>query len=283
MHHFTLVTSASLFEDNQQRLWQEEIPLQASSCPLLMHGILAIAALHLALSTPAESSSLLDRALHHHTLSLQLFNRQITTSNSSNAHLHFSYTVLLIVWAYGSVVPMDDQYLQLDGLLDSLELVRLGKSMFELHSDDIRREAIGQFAGFDASRAKKYISDTVRQALTGLRAKADDFIDSMAIDHMEHHLQFSETTGDVRFVIGWPAVVENAFWARIRSHKPVAMLILAHYSMLLAKCKEHHWWISGWAGRVLLAVENILPDSEKRRLDWETHRVWIRHEMMRSP
>ncbi|RAH75755.1 putative Zn(II)2Cys6 transcription factor [Aspergillus japonicus CBS 114.51] len=281
MHHFTLVISASLFEDRQQSLWQEEVPIQAASCPLLMHGILAISALHLALSKLEEVSLHFDRALYHHTLSLQIFNREITASNSSNVHLHFAFSILLIVWAYGSSAAVDDQYIQLDSLLGSLELVRGCKSMFELHSDDIKNQEIGRFLGLHASATKRDLSSTTQHAFACLRSKAEDFIDTMAIDHMERHIQFVGIACDIRSVIGWPAVLDDTFWARIRAYKPVAMLILVHYCMLLDTCKNH-WWIAGWSGRLIKAVERVLPDSEKRRLDWATHITWIRDEIINS-
>jgi len=109
MHHYNLMTSTSLFDEKQQNLWQVQIPNEAYSCPLLMHCVLAITALHLVSSDPAESSSLLDRALLHHAVSLQLFNREITDISSANAHVLCAYSVLLIVWAYALFATQKDR------------------------------------------------------------------------------------------------------------------------------------------------------------------------------
>ncbi|KAE8422827.1 putative Zn(II)2Cys6 transcription factor [Aspergillus pseudocaelatus] len=280
MHHYTLMTSTSLFDGRQQDLWQAEIPTEAYSCPLLMHGVLAIAALHLVSSGSAESSSLVDRALHHHTISLQIFNREISDISSTNAHVLFAYSVLLIVWAYASFSTKKDRPLQLDSLLGSLELVRGCKTVFEIHSNSIKKHPIGQFIGSDESPIRHDLSDAARQALACLRTKVEDFIDSMAIDYLERLLQGVRASSDTRLVIGWPALLDNSFWTRIKRHQPVALLILAHYAILLAQFNGHSWWLSGWSDHLLEAVDHILEDSDKTRLDWEIHLTWIKSEMI---
>lgn len=279
MHHYTLVTSTSLFDEKQQHLWQVEIPTEAYSCPLLMHGVLAIAALHLVSSDSTNSSSLLDRALHHHTISLHFFNRQIASISSANAHILFAYSVLLLVWAYASFAIKKDRPLELDSLLGSLELVRGCKTVFEIHRHIIKKHPIGQFIRSDVSLTQYDLSHTAREALACLRTKAEDFIDSMAIDYLERLLQGVRATSDIRLVIGWPALLDSSFWTRIKQRQPVATLILAHYAMLLAQFNGRSWWLSGWSNHLLEAVEYILEDSDKARLDWQTHLTWIKSEI----
>ncbi|KAL4864282.1 hypothetical protein BDV12DRAFT_189021 [Aspergillus spectabilis] len=298
MHHYTTVTSASLFGQEQQELWQIEIPIMARSSPLLMHALLATAALHLAVLHPDDSatSSYKTRALYHHGLGLGLFNTEIgrLPTDSQNSHILFTFGIFLVVWAYASFQitnPTDDST-NLDTLLASLELVRGNKIIFELQSACILAQPIGRFTQANpksrTARPNYSLSPSLAAAVTDLRKQATDFVDSMAIDHLERFLlqTFSpfktEESGDpeidMRLPLGWPAVVDNGFWERLKRHSPTALLILMNYAIILRYYELRAWWMEGWSERLLGAVEGALAqvDGVRDRYDWGliTGSVW---------
>ncbi|KAL4804729.1 hypothetical protein BDV18DRAFT_161819 [Aspergillus unguis] len=295
MHHYTTSTSASLFGEEQKDLWQTEVPMMARSSSLLMHGLLATSALHMAFLHKDDPSrpAYTNRALYHHSLGLQLFNADITTlsKEDSNGHVLFTFGVLLVIWAYASptipsIIPTepDEQLtengesLDLDALLSSLDLVRGNKVLFELSSETISSQPIGAFTKpsnrsvlsrtDSSSSAPSSLLRAIQGALSTLRKHVTDFIDTSAIDHLERFLleTISTSARDMRMPLGWPALVEAPFWARVKAHKPPALLILMHYAVVLACYEDRTWWMVGWSGRLLDSVRRVLGECAGE--DW---------------
>ncbi|KAL4964029.1 Zn(II)2Cys6 transcription factor [Aspergillus stella-maris] len=335
MHHYTANTSTSLFGEAQRILWQIEIPHMARSSPLLMHGLLATAALHMAYLTKDESDSAVytSRALYHHSLGLGLFNAGISGLRAENrdSPVLFTFGLCLVIWAYASPTlptanPGDgvgvgegrgegsgsgnggsDSAADLAKLLASLELVRGNKVIFELSSEMILSQPIGKFTMPSSSNNNLSPSETQTQSLstsstpsqpalvqqhpsppppsqddlktlttttlTHLRNTiATDYIDTLAISLLEHglHETLSTSAYDMRQPLGWPALVDTPFWERVRRRKPSALVILAHYAVILALYEGRAWWLRGWAGRLLDAVEGVLGglEGDARGVEW---------------
>ncbi|KAL4953203.1 hypothetical protein BDW69DRAFT_200340 [Aspergillus filifer] len=287
MHHYTANTSISLFGEAQRILWQIEVPLMARSSPLLMHGLLATAALHMAYlnKDDSDSSVYTSRALYHHSLGLGLFKAGISGLRAENrdSPVLFTFGLCLVIWAYASpTLPSaalgggvgeenrggdgdaGDSAADLAKLLASLELVRGNKVIFELSSETILSQPIGKPNPDD-------LNTLTSTALSNLRQKiASDFIDTLAIDVLERglHETLSTSASDMRQPLGWPALVDNPFWERVRRRKPAALVILAHYAIILALYEGRAWWMGGWASRLLGAVEGVLGGMDVKGLEW---------------
>ncbi|KAH8595310.1 hypothetical protein B0O99DRAFT_709504 [Bisporella sp. PMI_857] len=274
MNHFTAVTSLKLFsEEKQQDLWQKDIPFEARSYPLLMHGLLSVASLHLALLEPKNKLAYRIRALYHHNVGLQLFNSQICYLSSGNSHALFGFAFMLVIWVYAS--PEENKNaLQLKDILDLLDLVRGCKAVFELQSGAILSSRFGSFIEFQywkrPARLELELSPAVQRTLQYLRTKAIDTIHITAIDDLERLLKRSITEPHyMRAGVAWVAVVTDTYWIRLKSYEPVAMLIFAHYAMLLQWYEDQRWWMAGWPERVLQTVSDALQDTDKTSLGWD--------------
>ncbi|KAL4924982.1 uncharacterized protein BDV17DRAFT_284302 [Aspergillus undulatus] len=293
MHHYTTTTSISLFGEEQRELWQIEVPIMARSSSLLMHGLLATAALHMAFlnKDDSDSSVYTSRALYHHSLGLELFNAHITSlsAENSNSHVLFTFGLFLVIWAYasptlpsaptasgvGNGVGINPKGTgDLSTLLASLELVRGNKVIFELSSETILAQPIGRF-----TMPSEDLQTRITQSLTHLRHKiATDFIDTIAIDHLERALldTISTSASDMRQPLGWPALVEAPFWDRVRRRKPSALLILMHYAIILAYYERRAWWMENWSETLVGAVQEALKEHEECRSYSWAFPLWIR-------
>jgi hypothetical protein len=200
----------------------------------------------------------------------------------------FTFGLFLVIWAYASPritnTTTDDDITNLDTLLSSLELVRGNKIIFELQSDRILAQPIGRFTQAKpkshTARSNRSLTPSLTSAVADLLKQATDFVDSMAIDHLERFLleTFSPATSagssdseiDMRLPLGWPAVVDNGFWERLKRHSSTALLILMHYAIILRYYELRAWWMEGWSERLLVAVEGALAqvDSVRDRYDW---------------
>ncbi|PVH80136.1 hypothetical protein DL98DRAFT_460088 [Cadophora sp. DSE1049] len=273
MNHFTAVTALTLFPGDKQRLvWQTDIHYQARSNPVLMHGILSVAAIHLALLEPESSSQYRLRAFHHHDLGVQLFNQQLSNITSENSHILFPFAVMLVVWAHSSPIIVREA-LQLDHILNLLELVRGCKTIFMMHWDTISGTPIGSLREFiPRLKSQQVIQSYIAlRAFENLRFKISDPMYEHAIGRLENvSMKAAGEPDDVRTVVAWPCLIDEEIWDRLRNKEPMSLFLLAHYAMLLERYERQWWWINGWSRRILRAVEDELNDTDKASLGWHS-------------
>ncbi|KIW68193.1 hypothetical protein PV04_04154 [Phialophora macrospora] len=286
MNHFTAVTSLHLFSgERQAQLWQQEVPRQAGSSPMLMHGLLAVAALHLAQGELEPSSHLRyqSRGFYHHALGLQLFNAEVARLPPQSLDILFTFAILLAVWVYASPVT-ELAVISLDDVLDKLEMVRGCKKLFEMHREAIIDKPIGRFAEHRLKVCNRRQLSPASEALSYLRSIAADAINLAAIDQLEsalHNYACDETHTKTAAVL--PAIVSDKFWARLRAHEPLAVLIFAHYAIMSHPHQGRWWWMAGWPERILQAAEVALTSAEKAPLGWENCVARIRSGVLDIP
>jgi hypothetical protein len=279
MNHFTAVTSLGMFLGEEQReVWQRDTPFEARSNPLLMHGLLSVASLHLALLEPEELPAYQIRALHHHDLGLKLFNSQLSLVSSTNCHILFTFALMLVIWIYASPVVTKEN-LQLDDILNLLDLVRGCKTVFLLQRNAIVSRPVGAFILHHqyVDSPNLDLPPAIDQACQNMKDEATESTDVKAIEKLEKFLQSSMVrTSDTTIAAGWPAIVEDSFWSRLRSHEPIPILIFAHYALLLQLFENGCWWMTGWSERIIQAAEQALTTIGKGSDSLKMHLEHIR-------
>ncbi|KAK3995205.1 hypothetical protein QBC44DRAFT_29489 [Cladorrhinum sp. PSN332] len=74
------------------------------------------------------------------------------------------------------------------------------------------------------------------------------------------------------FIFGWLYRMDPAFVSSVRRREPCAMLVLAHYAVLLnAETIPGAWYVEGWRQHIIEAVVGFLVEGE--------HRNWMRWPM----
>jgi hypothetical protein len=122
MHHFTLHTSMSLARRQQmQDAWQIAFPTLAYSYEFLMHGILALSALHLAHLKPENHSRYITSSRFHISLGLRSFRRILPSPTTDNCCALFAFSSLIMVYVYAS--PAESA--EVDTLESTLHLFKL--------------------------------------------------------------------------------------------------------------------------------------------------------------
>ncbi|KAE8445871.1 hypothetical protein EG329_012794 [Mollisiaceae sp. DMI_Dod_QoI] len=69
-------------------------------------------------------------------------------------------------------------------------------------------------------------------------------------------------------VYGWPIQVPEAFFTMVKEQKPEALIVLAHYSLLLNKV-DQLWYIKGMSRRLLKTIHSKLGK------EWESWITWL--------
>jgi len=68
-------------------------------------------------------------------------------------------------------------------------------------------------------------------------------------------------------VYGWPIQVPEAFFTMVKEQKPEALIVLAHYSLLLNKVNQL-WYIKGMSRRLLKTIHSKIGK------EWESWITW---------
>lgn len=98
MHHFTTDVCKTLSARKEvQDVWGLVMPQMAFSCDYLMHGILALSALHLATLKAKNKSSYIDCSMAHFHCSLSTYNQVLPNIAADNCLTLFALSSLVTV------------------------------------------------------------------------------------------------------------------------------------------------------------------------------------------
>ncbi|KAK3368379.1 hypothetical protein B0H63DRAFT_75701 [Podospora didyma] len=308
MHHYATDTCKHLFMGSWQvQLWQYDIPALAASHVVLLHGILAVTAIHYAgreNATPAQRDLCATRSLHHHSLSLPRFQAMVASASAETAPVIVAYAVLLGLWVYAfpqvAADENDDEHQSLGDILTMIQAMRGARAVLNLYRDAITQSPMRVFvtnpppSPFLLSPEKFEDDDRVsrvRQALYYLRDQVlHHESDKDAAQQLQIYLDRYVAKGpghNNRLAAAWIARVGDDYWARLRGGQPHAVLVFA-YSALLVRASEHEcWWMSGWSERIMRACRREVMSSSLERhgiataaaaaaaIDW----VWHEHQI----
>jgi hypothetical protein len=271
MHHYTISTSLGLFPGHGAReIWQEMVPHQAQSNPLLMHGILALASMDLARTRPSERQIYATRALAHQNAGTRLFRsmlEQVRQSDSHNVVMVFS--MILAILAFALPHARDDPP-DFDEILDLFSLIRGCKTVWLLSPQSLAGTSLGLWIKSVFAGHPVMVLPEVDRSFQNLRARLTDQSDVVALDQLNDfiHGELATSAGGVANIGRWPTMVSDAFWLRVQNHEVDALLVLSHYSVVLG-ASNHRWWSADWDSILLQAIDKALPEVDKKLAEWD--------------
>jgi hypothetical protein len=97
LSHFYITDTADTLSPDPatQNVWRNEVPLQARSHPFLMHGIVALAALHRTALYPQEKLGRVPMYEKHQQLAVSLMRKELQNITEENCNSIFPATVLV--------------------------------------------------------------------------------------------------------------------------------------------------------------------------------------------
>ena len=269
----TCLTRAT--NDDTKILWQVTVQQLARRSPFLMHGILACSALHLAHFGHPNRRGLMLKAISHHDSAMPLFRSAIEQFNESNYEAVFAFSHLLVIYSFA--LERDDEHLFLansdarDVIPQWLHFVRDGCSMLCDFWDQL---AVGPLSALvDAWEHEVPITGLSQATQTSWTNHLLSSIPSPASEdswpeevnqvyraaaiQLGHAFSCADaigqtfTTWDVLRI--WPLEISKEFLDLLGTRHPAALILLAHYCVLLHKVEEH-WYLEGRAVSLLADV-----------------------------
>ena len=302
-HYFTHVWQSIVSDtdgeakDNHHALWHDLIPGLAVTHPFLLHALLAVSAVHLALTTPASSAipseleSLANIARHHHAQSLPLIRQTLRSPldstiiqplfASSMFIAMYAFTHSLIQDARTDLDPLDEFSYGLT-MLHGMEAVVQCDPMLLLGTPfnvmlipnprdpdaPLSPATEGYLAALRAAHA--------RMTWPGGRDEADAYgymIDILRYTFVLHR----ETSGRMMAFLPFAIKLPDLVLSGIREQQPLALCLVAGYATVLYSLKNN-LWIHGWGEGVMEGVERKLAGTE-----WEEVIAWPSRVVSRDP
>lgn len=288
--HLYSTTTYSCLAEKVPDIWRVEIPHLALSHPFLMHGVLAVTALHLAHLDPRRANKLTARASKHEDLALPHFRENTSGITERNCHAIFAFSGLVTTYViatiktsdYQHTIPSNDSWLP-----NWINLIRGSHSLLYTHWGWL---VTGPFAPV-MERQKSAIdyannpNDAHLSSLlpllspsASMSAERREILATCeeALDQLRRvwALPYSEckTLGHKAAVTIWPGHISPQYIRLLRERKPEALVVLAHYCVLLSDV-ENCWYFNELAQHLLSAIRQYLSSEWHTWIQWPCDRV----------
>ncbi|GFG19476.1 Zn(II)2Cys6 transcription factor [Aspergillus udagawae] len=270
--------------EETKHVWQALVVEEALHNPFLMHGILAVSALHVSLTeAELEKTFWLGLASAHNSEALHLFVRRLTDINSTNAKAMVGFAGLVVAFAFGSALTglSEPDKPSLDALNNIFVLCR---GVQETTNTAFSQLLKGTFAPlFDARVPQAAVPRKVKQALeylTNLNAERSVESGHEAATYMpaiEALRDLSVYTyaqpASLTLAVGWAIKATPAYLDHVQMKRPFALVVHAYYCAFL-HISRGNCCIGSWGKCVLEEIYHILDPDWRAHIRWPVEEVF---------
>lgn len=289
MHHYTTTVYRLGVRENVVHLWRDYIPQQAVKHPFLLHGLLALAALHLAFLRPEESSQRLQICDKHQAIALEKF-RSILSSpiDPTLVDALFALAATLSVSSMArTCTRADTTALDMDTVTELFMLTRGVKDMIHLSFEQIQagpmavllqNQRYPEFAEASLAPSVSACFESIRQMMLsyGLDQSALQACQTALgeLQKIYQNIAYISPTGDVELgdVSRWQVLVPIEYIRLIQARNPPALVILSYYAAAMTAIRTA-WYTQNWAEFALSAIGQALDGTMQHWLAWPKEQV----------
>ena len=298
MHQWTQFTALTMaFEPRVEEIWQVALPREAARHAFLMHGLLAVAALHLALDPKTVAvhrrRHYRDLGTRHHTAALALYRPVLTAVTPANCHALFGYSCVApaIAFAASQVEEPRGPRGVVGDLAAAFHMLRGIYAVVHLAWDDIARGALAGFirpppppspttglpAALDAAiaqlhaRAAAMFGDDAELG-DKERGEREGCAGAIELLRRDFGARVHTPPTDWTRAILWPIEVPRGYVEALSGERPVALAILAFYGVLLDDMRET-WWVARRGLIVIQSVAEMLGPEWAGLMEWPLRQV----------
>ena len=301
LHHYTTTTCFSL-ADGQRNIdaWKLMLPRIALEYPYLMHGILALSALHLSSLDTYRAPEWSAKASLHEALALPEFRAAMSSITKDTSHAIFAFSGIVIPYAQAiattPIGPEASRFSDPGVLPEWFYLLRGTRTLLRQTRPWLEEGPFSTW--FQRSEAPidctlnpddcHLIDLSPRLAISraaGANPETDFLTCCNALEELRKvsALPFSpyHEYGDKSIVLIWPLAIPEEFIHLVQTKSPDALIILAHYCVLLAQVQPS-WFLHHQAEQMLCAIAACLDESMQSWLKWPQHRVGALSKLQES-
>ncbi|KAB8227438.1 uncharacterized protein BDW43DRAFT_304600 [Aspergillus alliaceus] len=260
-------------------VWRLRVPEEALLHPPLMHGILALSAVHIARTRDDHRRpEYISAAVVHQNEALASFRELLDDINDSNAKAMFALSGVVVVYAFGfpHLTDLEDPWACIDEFIQVLVLARGVQQVLNQATPSIQCSDWAILLRLDEyidSLPKDAIAPLKRlrelNAYCGARDPMHDVdIYSITIDNLTDITAAAYGgLSSITVAARWAIKLKPKFVNLVRERSPLALVILAHLCVLLYRLK-FDWCIDQWVHSLPKAVWRSLDDRWKPYAQW---------------
>ncbi|MCJ1274391.1 hypothetical protein MMC21_002187 [Puttea exsequens] len=84
---------------------------------------------------------------------------------------------------------------------------------------------------------------------------------------------------EVSIAFLWPVLVPSEFMKLLNSRRPIALVILAHYCVILHHLDDY-WWTRGWAMHIIRNIHRELEDEWRCWIQWPSSVITVDEKVL---
>ncbi|KAJ0133003.1 Aspercryptin biosynthesis cluster-specific transcription regulator atnN [Fusarium oxysporum f. sp. albedinis] len=299
LHHWTVSTSLDIVKSSGgDHYWQRVFPQIAFQHAFVMHGILSLAALHLAYRQPADSRRLICIAAYHHNIALQGFRQGINQMSDDNSDALFVCSSLNILYVLAIFGPLcdDSSADRKSRILGAgwIPAIRGVDAVLYPVYERVRRGPlssltdIGNWDKLDPNQQSVVGDDHFRSIQEVWRRSSDAHIYDQALYLLRkcnaYMRQFETMSSEARAQWGynqawsapyiWLHTTPKEYLELLQQRQPPALLIFAYFGTL-AYALDEYWFMEGWGRNMVDVTDELLGAYWDRWMKWPKDTVGI--------
>ncbi|KAL5358519.1 hypothetical protein BJX96DRAFT_146717 [Aspergillus floccosus] len=302
LHHYTTSTCYTLSRAPAvQAIWRDEAPRVGFTMPFVLHGLLALSALHLARSNPSRRAECVARAQMHHEAAVRTVAPVVPFLAADNCVALFLFASLICI--YSCAKPHgDDDFLVLferGRIAEWVRLFRGNKTIINCVENDLRTGALRPIfvnGGYLAeARREAQALEQGRPYLWELRQMIREsplepsqlriYMDTL--DELSRTLAVVMKPGgqhrlDTADVFVWLLEVSDEYLDLLGQEAPIALIIFAYFCVPLRQI-EWMWWMEGLSERLMSELCAVLDEKYWGWLRWPQEQICRRASEPKEP
>ncbi|KAL4776927.1 hypothetical protein BDW60DRAFT_52785 [Aspergillus nidulans var. acristatus] len=260
-----------------ENIWQAVVPREAMRHPFLMHGILALSALHLAVTSDGDLREQYIRISKVHQNQAALGLESIAgklKQHHSNAAFTLSNIMVIFSFALPEIMGQSIGHHPVNDLYELFLSTRKSRDVLSNHWG-----VTGELKPLlQCDKAQPKMPDTSRLAIMSLNqlnanlARQDPHHDKDIYDATIKQLSYSldkVSRGGETMIVAfqWIFQVPEKYIELFRKRDSFALVILAHYAVILHFLRRH-WWMGEWGLRLIREIGQHLDANWRNSITW---------------
>ncbi|CZR55983.1 related to C6 transcription factor [Phialocephala subalpina] len=286
LHHFCTSTAIELHDNPTMRtLWNTNVPKLGFEYDYVMHGILALSALHLAHSSPERKDSCITQSRLHHHAGLLKGTPALAAYSDEHASAIYIFSALTTLYNFATTRMSDDFVINPDaGIAEWIVLCRQSYGIVKIAQETLFNGPVGQLFRVGSNRAERqkefnqgdfpgakqlidlsaHISEVTeneraREACTHAVSMLFNCYSVAAVLPPEHLASAD--------VFGWPFRVTEDFLELLQESNQEAMVVLAFFAVI-AKRLDRKWWLDGFGDHIMCMVYRLMDEEHISWIQW---------------
>ncbi|CAG7919186.1 unnamed protein product [Penicillium olsonii] len=291
LHQYSVSTCFTISRNFVLRtVWQVHVPHFGFSSPIVLRGIMALAALHLAHLQPEHQDSYLGQAERHHNTALQMATAGLQNIDKENAPSIYLFSLLACIFSCAKPRKPEDFWKVIDQIIEWLNLTRGTVSILLLdeHEGFIKngplsplfilghRKSLAWEARSSSSPPflidlKQLFEDTVQDPvdLQCYRESLENLGKSFATIH-----EMGSRNCETADIFMWLVRAPDHYLRLFHQRKPEALVIFGFFCVIIREL-EWAWWMQGTSSHLLQGIYYHLSEEYRCWLHWPMQQLGL--------